>query len=96
MKWKDKYEAKIKRIIKQLTGFSEEDDGPLAPAVVIIGSGHIWCYAPIKNKVLRIPRGTQAYIVDDQEDDRGRILIYTMLADLLLIEAEELRPTGFN
>jgi|TARA_Y100000034_G_scaffold26673_1_gene31771 hypothetical protein len=96
MKWKDKYEAKIKRIIKQVTGLSDPDDGALIPAVIIKGSGHIWCYAPIKNKFLRIPRGTQGYIVDKKEDERGRILVYTVLADLLLVEADEISYTGYN
>ena len=96
MKWKDKYEAKIKRIIKQATGMSTAEDGALVPPIIIKGNGHIWCYAPTKHKFLRIPRGTQAYIVDDNEDEKGRILIYTVLAELLLIEPGETRTTGFN
>ena len=96
MEWKDKYEDKIKRIIKQVTGFSSPDDGSLVPAVVIKGTGYIWCYAPLKNKFLRVPRGTQAYIVDENKDEKGRILIYTVLANLLLIEAEEIKYIGFN
>ena len=96
MKWKSKYEKKIKRIIKQVTGLSDPDDGSLVPAVVIKGSGHIWCFAPTKNRFLRIPRGTQAYIIETAEDESGRILIYTVLSDLLLIDPEEIRHTGFN
>ena len=96
MKWKEKYEAKIKRIIKQVTGFSVTEDGELEPAVLIKGTGYIWCYGPMKNKFLRVSRGIQAYIVDEKEDERGRILIYTANAQLLLIDASEVIPTGFD
>ena len=96
MKWKDLYEKKIKKIIKQATGLITADDGELIPSAKIKGSGHIWCYCPIKNKFLRVPRGIQVYIVDDQEDEKGRIVVYTVLVDILLIDAEELSAAGFD
>ena len=96
MKWKDKYEAQIKRIIKQVMGLSSPDDGALLPTVIIKGTGYLWCYAPLKNKFLRVSRGTTAYIIDKKEDNKGRILIYTTWADLILIKAHEVTPAGFN
>jgi hypothetical protein len=36
------------------------------------------------------------YIVDDKEDEKGRILVYNTLVDILLIDVEELSTAGFD
>ena len=96
MTWKDKYGKKIKKIIKQATGLITADDGALIPSAKIKGTGHIWCYSPVRNKFFRTPRGIQVYIVDDKEDEKGRIVVYSVLVDILLIDVEELSTAGFD
>ena len=96
MTWKDKYGKKIKKIIKQATGLITADDGELIPTAKIKCTGHIWCYSPVRNKFFRTPRGIQVYIVDDKEDEKGRIVVYSVLVDILLIDVKELSAPGFD
>ena len=96
MTWKDKYGKKIKKIIKQATGLITADDGELVPSAKIKGTGYIWCYSPVRNKFFWTPRGIQVYIVDDKEDEKGRILVYNTLVDIILIDVEELSTAGFD
>jgi len=96
MTWKDKYGEQRMKIIKQVTDLITADDGELVPSAKIKGTGHIWCYSPVRNKFFRTPRGIQVYIVDDKEDEKGRIVVYNTLVDILLIDVEELSTAGFD
>ena len=86
----------IKRIIRQISGRVEEDDGPLAVPSLISGKGFIWCYNPRDRDMIRIRRGTKVFIVDSRTDDKGRVMVYAESGEIALIEQEELLVLGFN
>ena len=94
-----KIEIQLKKIIKQLSGNIPEDDdedNSLVPEYVIMGRGYDFKYSPTEKKFIRINRGTKAYILDETENYKGRILIYTHNGDIIEIEKEELEYTGFD
>ena len=69
---------------------------PLIPEVAIRGHGCIYCYAPDKRHFVNITRGIKAYILDESEDELGRVLIYTWSGQMVEIEPKELLHTGFD
>ena len=86
----------IKRIIRQISGKLEPEDGPLVVPCVISGKGHIWCYNPKDRDMIRILRGTKVFIVDSRIDSEGRVMIYAETGEIALIEQDELLVLGFN
>ena len=87
---------RIDMIIRQFTGKVEEGDGELVPEVAIKGnSGHIHCYSPIKNRFIRIHRGTKAYVLEP-DSQKEQVLIYTFDGRILEIDIKELIYTGFD
>ena len=96
MTWEKLDEKRLKIILKQIAGNISEEDEELVPPVIIKGTGEIWCYAPTKRTVIKINRGTRAYIIDDTRDDLDRILIYTSNGYFVAIEKDEIEEIGFN
>ena len=86
----------IKRIIRQLSGRLEEDDGPLVVPSIIIGDGFIWCYNPKSRDMIRIRRGTKVFVVEGRLDEKNRVMIYAETGEIALIEQKELLVLGFN
>lgn len=86
----------IKRIIRQISGKLEPEDGPLVVPCIISGKGHIWCYNPKDRDMIRILRGTKVFIVDSRIDSEGRVMIYAETGEIALIEQDELLVLGFN
>ena len=89
-------ESRLRRIIRQLSGKMDAEGSALIPEVAIRGHGCIYCYAPDKRHVVKITRGIKAYILDEDEDELGRVLIYTWNGQMVEIEPKELLHTGFD
>ncbi len=85
----------LKQIFNQLAGKADMDSEPV-PEMAIQGRGYIWCYDPAAKMIIRIARGIKCFILDPTQDDLGRIMVYTMTNDVILIEEEELIYTGFD
>lgn len=89
-------EHRIDMIIKQFSGKVDIEDGEMIPEVAIKGqSGYLYCFSPIKNRLIRIHRGTKAYVLKDA-NEKGITLIYTFSGRILEIEDKELIFTGFD
>ncbi len=86
----------FKKLLKQIAGKITEEDGDLIPEIFIRGSGYIWCYQPNSKTMIRISRGTKGYIVSDEEDEQGRVMIYVDANEIVLIDKEEILDLGFN
>jgi hypothetical protein len=85
----------IKQLIKQISGkLTEEDE--LIPEVAIPGKGEIWCWDPANRLHKKISRGIKAFILQENFDDFGRTLIYTLGGDMVCIEPEEILHTGYD
>ena len=85
----------LKQIFSQLSGKVSEEE-PLIPELAIKGSGHIWCYDPVAKSIIRIARGIKCFAIDRTLDHLGRIMVYTIGNDVILIEEEEIIYTGFD
>ena len=85
----------LKRVFAQISGKVTEESEPI-PELAIKGSGHIWCFDPTLKSVVRVARGIKCYVLNSTHDDLGRILVYTVANDVILIEQEELIYTGFD
>ena len=85
----------LKQIFNQLSGKTDSEKEPI-PEMAIRGCGHIWCYDPAARMVIRVARGIKCYILDPTHDDLGRIMVYTISNDVILIEEDELIYTGFD
>ena len=87
--------AFVKQLIKQISGnLTEEDE--LIPEVAIRGKGDIWCWDPANRLHKKIYRGVKAFILQENFDDFGRTLIYTLNGEMVCIEPEELIHTGYD
>jgi len=92
-----KIESRIKKIVKQIAGKPFDDDREeLLPEVAIRGTGDIYCFHPTTRTFKRICRGIKAYIIKEEENESGRLLIYTFGGDIVEIEEDELLFTGFD
>ena len=87
--------ALLDKIFNQLSGKVDEED-ELIPEMAIAGNGYIWCYEPTARQVVRIARGIKCFVLDATLDDLGRIMVYTIANDVILIEEDELIYTGFD
>ena len=99
MAWDTFDKDRLKQIAKQLAGNYKEDEensGELIPCVLIKGQGDIWCPHVTQKRVVRIPRGTKAYILSDELDEGGRIAIYSTLGEMVAIDPDEIVEVGFN
>ena len=87
--------AFVKQLMKQISGdLTEEDE--LIPEVAIDGDGEIWCWDPTTRMHKKIYRGIKAFIIQENFDDFGRTLVYTLNGDMVCIEPEELLHTGYD
>ena len=96
MEWKEGEKEKLKQIIKQVTGTLDSDDAPLIESALIKGSGDIWCYGPLLNRMVLVARGTRVHVISEKEDKIGRVLIYTAGVEVVYIDKDELIEIGFN
>ena len=85
----------LKRIFNQISGTLKEDD-ELILEYAILGQGYGWFYDPSQRSVVRVARGIKCYILNDEPDDLGRILVYTASNDVILVKEDELICTGFD
>jgi len=85
----------VKQLIKQISGDLTEEDS-LIPEVAIDGSGDMWCWDPSARMHKKIHRGIKAFIIQENFDDLGRTLIYTLNGEMVCIEPEELLHTGYD
>jgi len=85
----------LKNIFAQISGNVSEDT-ELIPELVIKGRGHLWGYDPTTRSVVRVARGIKCFVLDPTKDDLGRILVYTVANDVILIDEDELIYTGFD
>jgi hypothetical protein len=85
----------IKRLIKQISGELTEED-TLIPEVAINGTGEMWCWDPAARIHKKIYRGVKAFILQENFDDFGRTLIYTLNGEMVCVEPEELLHTGYD
>lgn len=86
----------IKRLVKQVSGEIEPDDGDLVPSHFIVGSGYIWCFQPASRSFIRVPRGIRVYVLYKSYDPQGRHLIYSNNSEMVVIDPDELIEIGFN
>jgi len=87
--------AFVKQLIKQISGNLTEED-VLIPEVAIDGAGEMWCWDPTTRMHKKIYRGIKAFIIQEDFDDFGRTLIYTLNGEMVCIEPEELLHTGYD
>ena len=85
----------IKRLIKQISGELTAED-TLIPEVAIDGTGEMWCWDPAARIHKKIYRGVKAFILQENFDDFGRTLIYTLNGEMVCVEPEELLHTGYD
>lgn len=88
---------RIKQIVKQFAGtISEGDTNELVPEYGIKGTGHIFCFYPAKKMFIKISRGSKAFLVEEEPNIFGRVLIYTFNGEMVEIDPDELEYTGFD
>tara|TARA_R110002074_G_scaffold205025_1_gene373370 strand:+ start:1080 stop:1373 length:294 start_codon:yes stop_codon:yes gene_type:complete len=92
----EEMEKRLKMIIRQFSGEVKKGDGEMVPEVAIKGhSGTIHCYAPSKKRIVRISRGTKAFVLSiDSKNEKS--LIYTFDGKIVEIDCSELIETGFD
>jgi hypothetical protein len=87
--------SRLKKILKQVSGDISNIEGDLIPPMAIKGSGAKYCYQPSTREFIKVTRGTKVFIVQE-ENETGKVLIYTYEGFLVEVEAEELIEIGFD
>ena len=85
----------LKAIFNQISGTVKEED-ELIPAYYILGEGYGWFFDPTQRMMIRVAKGTTCYILDGQKDSMGRIMVYTVSNDVILVEEEEISFVGYD
>ena len=88
-------EKRLKDILKQLSGDVEKMEGDLICPVLIKGTGIMYCYAPYAREFVKVCLGAKAYIIEE-ENNEGKVLIYTQEGYIVEIEAQQLVEIGFD
>ena len=81
--------SRLKKLLNQISG-DVDPKQTLEPEYTIIGKGDIMCYDPAARVFKKINRGTTAYIIKENYDYKGRVLVYTLSGELVCIDPEEL------
>jgi hypothetical protein len=84
----------LNQIFSQISGKFDEEEEPL-PEIAIGGKGHLWCYDVTRKAMVRVRCGTRGFILSEETDEWGRILVYTMQNDVILIEPEKIYYMGY-
>jgi len=87
--------ARLRKILKQVSGDISNIEGDLIIPMAISGTGIIYCYEPSTREFVKVARGTKVFIVRD-ENKEGKVLIYTYEGFLVEIESEEIIEIGFD
>ena len=85
----------LKQILKQINGNVGKNE-KLLPEVSIKGERHMWCYDIIQHKMVRVACAVKCYIMDDSIDERGRVLVYTLDNNVILVEESKIIYTGYD
>ncbi len=85
----------LKSILNQIAGNARKNE-ELLPEVAIKGSGYIWCYDLIQKNMVRVVCESKCYILDATKDELGRILVYTINNDVILVEEDKIIYTGYD
>ena len=79
---KKKYNSvRLQKIIKQISGE--------------IDPGIIWCYSPIAKTMVRILRGSKAYLLQEITNENEETMIFVPY-EVVYINKEELIEIGYN
>ena len=92
---KDTLTKKLKNIIRQSSGKYEKGD-EWYPRFTIKGNGYLFCLLTDGKSFVKISRGIDVFIVEENFDYSGKTLIYTYYGDVVLIDASELLPIGID
>tara|TARA_R110002020_G_scaffold37239_1_gene112423 strand:+ start:22843 stop:23139 length:297 start_codon:yes stop_codon:yes gene_type:complete len=93
---KKKYDSeKIRKIVKQLSGELDPDDDELEPAYKIKGTGHLWCFSPISNSMVRILRGSKVYLLQENIKNEDEVMIFVAY-EVVNIDKNEIIKLGYN
>ena len=92
---KKKYDTKkLQRIISQISGEIDADGGDIYPSYIIKGTGYTWCYSPTEKTMVRVLKGSKAYLLN--EPDEGDMAMIFVPYQIVYIDYEELDEIGFN
>jgi|TARA_R110000824_G_scaffold11540_2_gene50325 hypothetical protein len=93
---KKKYNSvRLQKIIKQISGEIDPENGALEPAYRVKGDGIIWCYSPIAKTMVRILRGSKAYLLQEITNENEETMIFVPY-EVVYINKEELIEIGYN
>jgi|TARA_Y100000310_G_C20641426_1_gene794146 Cu2+-containing amine oxidase len=95
MAWENLDENRLKQIIRQASGKVSKKDEHLVVPSIIKCIGVKWYYAPSKRRHMRTRCGLKVHIVDYEEDEEGRVLVYDGYL-LIAVPLGDLETIGFN
>jgi len=87
---------RLKRIVEQTSGKTEDFVQELIPAYVIKGNGPMYCLLTDNRTFVKVERGITVYVVEENYSSDGKTLIYSINGDILLIEDEQIELIGFD
>jgi len=93
---KKKYDSKrLQQIINQLSGEIDADADQIFPAYIIKGEGHMWCYSPTAKTMVRVLRGSKAFLLQEPEGEKELAMAFVPY-EIIDIDIDELEEIGYN
>tara|TARA_R100000234_G_scaffold92326_1_gene60548 strand:+ start:19191 stop:19484 length:294 start_codon:yes stop_codon:yes gene_type:complete len=93
---KKKYDSKrLQQIINQISGDIDPDAEEIFPTYIVKGTGYMWCYSPTAKTMVRILRGSKAYLLHDSLDDEAQAMVFVPY-EIVKIDLEDLEEIGYN
>lgn len=88
---------RVKILVKQISGKITEKDGELLPEYTIKSDEkEIWCYSISDRTMIAVRTRAPVYILQENYDEKNRILVYTYHSQIVLIEKEKLEIIGYD
>ena len=95
MAWEKFDEERLRQIIRQFDGSVTKKNKFLVKPSKIECKGHRWYYCPSKRKHIKVNCGIKIYVVDYEQDELERVLVYDG-NNLIAVPQNEIIDLGFN
>jgi len=68
----------------------------VVPYQMVSGSGNAYYIAPLLKRMVRIPRGTEIYVLPMDADEQGRYHVVDLTGRYFMVPGDEIIDLGFN
>lgn len=83
----------VDALLKAGSGKGKKD---VVPYQMVSGSGNAYYVAPLLKRIVRVPRGTEIYVLPMDADEQGRYHVVDHTGRYFMVPGDEIIDLGFN